>query len=500
MARLPEAERTAFVLCDLEGVPQSDAAARLGCPLGSLSGRLCKARQRLLKRLGARGLAPAAGVGVTAGAAWGVPERLVGAVKVFPGHPGAASAVVLGLARTCTGGLMMRTRVMAAAVVAAVGLTGGAALLSQEKGPPGPGAGGPPGLPGVGGAGPSGPPGVGGLGFPGSAGVPGSGGQPPGAAPGGGDGPGLPGGAGGLPGGPGMPGGGMMGLGSAPAVEYKFVDVKNDRKAFEQTITQQGKDGWEFCGSERFPANDQFSPATLVLVFKKVRPGAVGLMGGFGGPGGGVPFGGGGFGGPGGGGRGGGGGFGGRPGGAGEGGAKSNPERVTRTFALKNANADQVAEQLSHALNRVPEKVKGDVHITPNAKTNSVTVTADAEAMERVARAIEQLDAKPAPGPGGAPGSPSAGGGPIGPGPGSMSGPAGFGPPGGSSADARPVLIDLKHATADRLESVLKKVFPGAQITAEPRTNRLIVRADAKTLSELNDLVKALDVSADKPK
>ncbi|MFM8274609.1 MAG: RNA polymerase sigma factor, partial [Gemmata sp.] len=58
--RLPEPERTAFVLCDLEGVPQADAAARLGWPLGSLSGRLCKARQRLMDRLSARGVAPAA--------------------------------------------------------------------------------------------------------------------------------------------------------------------------------------------------------------------------------------------------------------------------------------------------------------------------------------------------------------------------------------------------------------------------------------------------------
>ncbi|QJW94495.1 RNA polymerase sigma factor [Frigoriglobus tundricola] len=69
--RLPDAERTAFVLCDLEGVAQADAAVRLGWPLGSVSGRLCKARQRLLDRLTARGIAPAVvvGIGLTAGAA-----------------------------------------------------------------------------------------------------------------------------------------------------------------------------------------------------------------------------------------------------------------------------------------------------------------------------------------------------------------------------------------------------------------------------------------------
>src|SRR5262245_61882193 len=171
--RLPESERTAFVLCDLEGVSQPDAAVRLGCPLGSVSGRLCKARQRLLERLAARGIAPATvvGVGLTAGAAGALPSQLFDAVKTFPAPPTAASGVAASLARTITEGVTMRVKLSAATavMVVALGLTGGAVLLSKGSAQP-------PGAPPGGGGGPGGaPPGMGPGGFPGG----------PGGAPGG---------------------------------------------------------------------------------------------------------------------------------------------------------------------------------------------------------------------------------------------------------------------------------------------------------------------------
>ena len=64
MARLPDDLRAAFVVCGLEGMRQQDAADRLGWKLGTLTGRLSRARQRLIARLANRGLS----AGVAAGA------------------------------------------------------------------------------------------------------------------------------------------------------------------------------------------------------------------------------------------------------------------------------------------------------------------------------------------------------------------------------------------------------------------------------------------------
>ncbi|HEY2911014.1 MAG TPA: sigma-70 family RNA polymerase sigma factor, partial [Gemmataceae bacterium] len=45
---LPETMRAAFVLCELEGVSQPDAAKQLGVKPGTLTSRLTRARQRLV--------------------------------------------------------------------------------------------------------------------------------------------------------------------------------------------------------------------------------------------------------------------------------------------------------------------------------------------------------------------------------------------------------------------------------------------------------------------
>ena len=79
--RLPDAMRMAFVLCELEGVRQPDAAAQLGCKPSTLTSRLTRARQLLIERLSSRGLAPAVASGslglgaATATAA--VPQNLI---------------------------------------------------------------------------------------------------------------------------------------------------------------------------------------------------------------------------------------------------------------------------------------------------------------------------------------------------------------------------------------------------------------------------------------
>jgi RNA polymerase sigma-70 factor (ECF subfamily) len=51
LLQLPEAERTVFVLIEIEELSRSEAAQRLGCTLGALDARLFRARRRLKELL-----------------------------------------------------------------------------------------------------------------------------------------------------------------------------------------------------------------------------------------------------------------------------------------------------------------------------------------------------------------------------------------------------------------------------------------------------------------
>ncbi|MBP3953933.1 efflux RND transporter periplasmic adaptor subunit [Gemmata sp. G18] len=58
IAKLPERHRVAFVLCCLEGKTGEEAGRLIGCPPGTVSSRLTRARERLRDRLTRRGFAP----------------------------------------------------------------------------------------------------------------------------------------------------------------------------------------------------------------------------------------------------------------------------------------------------------------------------------------------------------------------------------------------------------------------------------------------------------
>jgi RNA polymerase sigma factor (sigma-70 family) len=60
--RLPEKHRSVVLLCYWQGLTQEQAAAQLGCPLGTVRSRLARAKSLLRRRLTRRGLAPLADV------------------------------------------------------------------------------------------------------------------------------------------------------------------------------------------------------------------------------------------------------------------------------------------------------------------------------------------------------------------------------------------------------------------------------------------------------
>jgi RND family efflux transporter MFP subunit len=149
--RLPSRQRAAFVLCCLEGKTGEEAARQLGCPAGTVSSRLTRARERLRRRLARRGLAPAALAALLsaqAGAA-PLPAPLVGATlkaglafaagKAPADAPPRAVAYAEGVLRAMflTRLKLVSLLVLVASVLAAGGaLTHRAPAAQENKAPP----------------------------------------------------------------------------------------------------------------------------------------------------------------------------------------------------------------------------------------------------------------------------------------------------------------------------------------------------------------------------
>ena len=143
LAALPDKYRLPVLLCFVEGLSHADAAERLGWPVGTVAGRIGRAKDTLRVRLARRGLAPSlAALAVAGGNGPFAVATSRAAVAFAAGEATAVSPAVLTLTHGAIRAMTLAKLKLVAGLVAACGaLTAGGVWAGGHQ----MGAGGPPG-------------------------------------------------------------------------------------------------------------------------------------------------------------------------------------------------------------------------------------------------------------------------------------------------------------------------------------------------------------------
>jgi RNA polymerase sigma factor (sigma-70 family) len=146
LSKLPDKYRVPLVLCYLQGKTNKEAAAQIGCPEGSMSDRLSRARDLLRRRLTGRGIVLSAGASTmllnAESTSASVPADLVASTLRFAGLLAAGEGgplpaqvvAVTTLARAVSRTMALGRLKAVVALLATVGLVcGGAGVLARQS-------------------------------------------------------------------------------------------------------------------------------------------------------------------------------------------------------------------------------------------------------------------------------------------------------------------------------------------------------------------------------